>query len=102
MDKRILIGLVLGLLAGLVQYFLFPNATSLNIIVNAVLGLIIGFSHTSKLPLKHFVVAPLIGLILYAVLAIQNNTAWLDELATGAIFGLLITYLVSLLGKKMG
>lgn len=99
MDKRIIIGLVAGALLGVIEMFLFKGSYAL-IIIPAILGAVIGFAQTQTLKLNQYIVGAIVGALFFIVIAAQSGL-WLDDIATGAITGLAITFLISLVGPKL-
>ncbi|MBK8443608.1 MAG: hypothetical protein IPL35_09400 [Sphingobacteriales bacterium] len=99
MDKRILIGLVSGLILGAIEMFAFNGGTSL-LIIPALLGGLIGFLFTTSIPLNRYVLGAIAGAVFFIAIAAQSGL-WLDDIVTGAITGLLITFITGLVGSKL-
>ncbi len=103
MDKRIIIGIVAGILFGLLGTFVLEqggfNATYL--IIVAVLGGLIGFAGTQTLPLNYYLMSAIIGAIFYAVIAVVLQGSYVDQIITGAVAGALIALITTFLHKQL-
>ncbi len=60
MDKRIIVGLVAGLILGVIEMFAFDGGT-IQAVIPAILGAIIGFVTTKNLPYNTYLVSALLG-----------------------------------------
>lgn len=103
MDRRIIIGLVAGLILGVIESFLLGvSAFSWEILVMTLLmGGIIGFASTKITDKVMFYLASVsIGAILFVVVALRSGL-YLDDIITGGINGLLIGFLALTIEKKL-
>jgi len=103
MDKRIIVGIVAGILLGLLGTFVFEGGFNLvYLIVVTVLGGLIGFASTKDLPLNFHLMSAIIGAIFYVPIAVHLHAEYLDQVVTGAVTGLVISFLINFLHKQMG
>ena len=58
MDKRIIVGLVAGLILGVIEMFAFGGG-AIQVVIPAILGAIIGFVTTKNLPYNTYLVSSL-------------------------------------------
>jgi len=103
MDKRIIIGLVAGLVFGLIQMFIpFFQYGATGLILNALLGALIGFGSTKmSVAGSYYATSAVIGVIFYVFLAMSRD-GWIDAIVTGAVVGFLIGFLARLIGGRVG
>ncbi|MGB0930043.1 MAG: hypothetical protein ACPGVB_04665 [Chitinophagales bacterium] len=102
MDKRITVGIVAGIVFGLIETFLFVGAFNLMyLIIVAVLGGLIGFVSTQKLPINFYLMSAIIGAIFYVPIAVHLQADYLDQVVTGAVTGLVIAFLINLIDEQM-
>ncbi len=103
MDKRIIIGLVAGLVFGLIQMFIpFFQYGATGLILNAILGGLIGFGSTKmSVAGSYYATSAVIGVLFYLYLAFSRDGG-LDAIVTGAVVGVLIGFLARLIGDKVG
>ena len=100
MDKRIIVGLVAGLILGIIEMFAFKS-NYMQVVIPAILGAIIGFVTTKNLPYNTYLVSALLGAAFFVLIALQSGK-YLDDVITGAITGLVIAFLIPLVGKQLG
>lgn len=100
MDKRIIVGLVAGLILGVIEMFAFGGG-AIQAVIPAILGAIIGFVTTKNLPYNIYLVSALLGAGFFVLIALQSGN-YLDDVITGAITGAVIAFLIPLVGKQMG
>ena len=99
MSKQLLVGALAGLIFGVLSMFAFERNISV-IILPLILGALIGFL-TGKGVLGNlglYGAAAAIGALFYIPIAMQSGL-WLDDIATGAITGLLIGLLTNVSKK---
>lgn len=99
MDKRLIIGGIAGLILGLVEKLLFEGGIEM-LIIPAILGVVIAFISLQNLKINFYLLSALVGALFFVIIAIRTGL-WLDDLATGAITGLVIGFLIQFLGKQM-
>lgn len=108
MDKRIIIGILAGIVFGLIGTFVLEeggfNATYFVIV--AILGALIGFASTKPLPINFYAASAIIGAIFYMVIAATHSAGFeavvVDQLVTGLVAGGLIGIITDQLHKRMG
>lgn len=100
MDKRILVGLVAGLILGIVEMFAFGGGY-IQVIIPTILGGIIGYFTTRSMPYNSYLVGALLGAAFFVLIALQSGK-YLDDIITGAITGVVIAFLIPLVGKQLG
>lgn len=99
MDKRILIGAIAGIILGIIEKFLFKGGYEL-LIIPTLLGALIGFLHTQTLKINSYLLGAIAGALFFIVVAFRSGS-WLDDIATGAITGLLIAFIIKILYKNI-
>lgn len=99
MDKRIIVGLVAGLILGIIEMFLFKSGY-MQAVIPAILGAIIGFATTKNMPYNIYLVSALLGAGFFVLIAIQSGK-YIDDIITGALTGAAIAFLIPLVGKQM-
>ncbi|MCB0515111.1 MAG: hypothetical protein R2798_02305 [Chitinophagales bacterium] len=100
MDKRIIVGLIAGLVVGLIEMLLFHWSYAL-LLIPALLGALIGFVQTkTDAALNRYLIGAAVGALFFIVIASQTGL-WLDDILTGAITGAAITFIISLLNGKI-
>lgn len=107
MDKRIIIGIVAGILFGLIGTLVLEeggfNASYLVIV--AILGGLIGVASTKSLPVNFYLASAIIGIIFYLVIAAMHPAGFqevvIDQVVTGGVAGALIALITTFLHKQM-
>lgn len=103
MDKRIIVGLVSGLIFGVVETFLFGGGFGngyMWLLLPMVLGAIIGWASSMSTGLNFFLLSAAVGAVFFILIALKTQS-WADDIATGAITGLLIGLIIHFLGPKL-
>jgi hypothetical protein len=98
MDKKILIGLISGIILGVLEMFLFKGGAEL-IAIPAILGAAIGFAQTQSLGINKYLLGIIAGAVFFVFIAMKSGL-WLDDIATGAITGLVITLIIHFMNQK--
>lgn len=103
MDKRIIVGIVAGIIFGLLGTFVLEQGgfNPVYLIIVAVLGGLIGFAGTQALPINFYLASAIIGALFYVVIAVSLGGGYLDQVVTGAVVGLVIAGITTLLNKQL-
>lgn len=103
MNKSILVGLIAGAILGVVEMLFLYNGL-ITLIIIAALGAAIGFARTQNISLNSYVLSALVGAAFFILIAAKQGggvAGWLDEIATGAITGLVIGLLIPFVDKQL-
>ncbi len=103
MDKRIILGIVSGLILGGIEMMLL-NGSYEFLIIAAIVGGLIGFASTKVNKVAtYFIASVLIGAALYLIIAMFSGRTelMLDDAVTGAVTGLLIGLIAHFVGPKL-
>jgi len=92
-----MIGLISGIILGILQMTFLDGGVSF-ILLAGLLGLLIGFLNTKQSGLGLLPLATLAGAGFYVLIAYQSGL-WLDDIATGAITGLLIGLIIKAINR---
>lgn len=98
MDKKIIVGLVAGVLLGLLEKVVFRGGSEL-IIVPALLGAAIGFAQTHSFKINQYLLGTVLGALFFIIIAFKSRL-WADDIVTGALTGLVISFIITLINKK--
>ncbi len=93
MDKRILIGIIAGILFGIGQKFLLGGGWDL-LISGGLLGALIGFVSTKVASFGIVAVGAGVGALVFALSALATNMLVMDHTIVGAITGLIIGLII--------
>lgn len=107
MDKRIIIGVVAGLVFGILEMLIFQRGFGLPII-GLITGGLIGFASTKSLPVPFLAASAIIGAVLFIIVGLgaygaegMSSSIILHDIVMGGITGLLIGFIAQFIGQKM-
>lgn len=102
MDKRIVVGLISGLIFGVLEMLILSKDGGgyLWLILPTVLGGLIGWVNSMRTGLNFFLLSALVGAAFFVLIALNTNK-WADDIVTGAITGLLIGLVIHFVGPKL-
>lgn len=103
MDKRIIIGVVLGLVFGILEsiYFYEGSAFTDVTIMTTLLGALVGFASTRGFDnVKYFGISAILGIALFLIVAARSGM-FLDDIVTGLVSGLVLGGLVKFISEKL-
>ncbi|MGB0839238.1 MAG: hypothetical protein ACPGXL_03805 [Chitinophagales bacterium] len=99
-QKKIIIGVISGLVLGVAEMLLFGGQIDW-VIIPAVIGAIIGFASTkSTLKAPLWLLGTVVGAAFFVIVAFRSGL-WVDDIITGAITGLVIALIMQFVGKKL-
>lgn len=99
MNKSVLTGLVSGLILGGIQMLLLNGGVTF-LVLASILGALIGYLSLRQTGMGILLLSAVAGAIFYIVIAFQSGL-WLDDIATGAITGLIIGLIFRFIGPRL-
>lgn len=99
MDKRLIVGVIAGLILGFVEKMLFNGGWEM-LIIPAILGAVIAWAASQALKINFYLLSAIAGALFFVLIALRSGL-WLDDIATGALTGLLLGLLIQVVGKQL-